>query len=59
MTVGGLIRVPEGRPDGLCVVVDGAGRAAKACRRSGHPLWRICLNTGKTDWKAAAATPAI
>ena len=27
MTVGGLIRVPEGRPDDLCVVFDGAGSA--------------------------------
>ena len=26
MTVGELIRVPEGHPNGLCVVVDGCGK---------------------------------
>ena len=26
MTIGELIRIPEGRPDGLCVVVDGCGK---------------------------------
>ena len=38
MTVGELIRIPEGHPDGLCVVVDGCGKGYDDLS-----LERVCL----------------
>ena len=47
MTVGELIRIPEGRPDGLCGVVDGCGRGYDDLSLEWVCPVRICSKTGK------------
>lgn len=57
MTVGELIRVLEGYPDGLRVVVDGYEEGCDGLSPERISPVEICLNTGKHHWEGRHGDP--